>query len=408
MRKILFAIFLFCSAAMYSKKLKEGMYRAVLVLDEKNNIELPFNFDVLYKNKKPLIVIHNADERIEVDEIFLKDDSVIFKMPVFDTEFRAKMNKQGLDGVWINHYRKEKNTIKFKASHNDNRRFIAEKSNGPALFEGKWEVSFSPNKPDAYKAIGLFHHIEQSQLVYGTFLTETGDYRYLEGTQINNQLFLSCFDGSHAFLFIAKLDSSGQLFGEFYSGSHWKENWTGLKNEKFELKNAEQITRVLSANAKPNFSFSNLKAQMVSLEDAKFKNKPVLIQIMGSWCPNCMDESAYLSPIYSQYKDQGFEIIALAFEKTDNIDLAKKQLSRLQLRFGIQYEILTTGFSGKTKASELFPMLSEISAFPTLIFLNKQHQIVKVHTGFSGPATGKAFEEFKSATESFIHQLINQ
>ncbi|MEI6020959.1 MAG: TlpA disulfide reductase family protein [Bacteroidota bacterium] len=393
---------------MYSKKLKEGVYRAVLLLDEKNNIELPFNFEVLYKNKKPLIIIHNADERIEVDEIVLQGDSLIFKMPVFDTEFRTKISKQGLEGVWISHYRKENNYIKFKATYKNNSRFISDNTIKETLFEGKWEVTFSPNKIDAYKAIGLFHHIEQSQLIHGTFLTETGDYRYLEGAQNNNIIALSCFDGSHAFLFSAKLDSSGELKGDFYSGSHWKESWTAKKNNQFELKNAEETTRLLDANIPVSISFTNLEDKLVSLQDLKYKNKPVLIQIMGSWCPNCMDESAYLSPIYNQYKDQGFEIIALAFEKTNNIELAKKQLKRLQGRFNITYEILITGLSGKTKASELFPMLSEIRAFPTLISLNKQHQIVKIHTGFSGPATGKAYEEFKTNTESFIHQLINQ
>ena len=405
--RILICLF-FVVETMLANKLPEGLYRAVLLLDVEHNLELPFTFNFKYLHKKPTITIHNADENILVDEIVTKGDSFNFKMPVFDTEFKCKIIKNGLEGVWINHYRKEKNQIKFSATPLEQHRFPIPKAPETPSFEGKWEVTFSPGTTHTYKAIGLFHHVEQTQIVHGTFLTETGDYRYLEGVQSNNKLYLSCFDGSHAFLFIAQFDSLHQLQGKFYSGSHWQENWTGKKNDLFELKKAETITSILDAQKTPQFSFKNLDDKNISLQDAQFQNKPVLIQIMGSWCPNCMDESAMLSPFYNQYKDQGLEIIALAFEKTTDVEIAKKQLKRLQNRFDINYNILITGLSGKTNASEIFPMLSDISAFPTLIYLNKQHQIVKIHTGFSGPATGKAYDELKTNTESYIQKLINQ
>ncbi len=39
----------------------------------------------------------------------------------------------------------------------------------------------------------------------GTFLTTTGDYRYLQGSVSGNKLYLSTFDGGHAFIFIARI-----------------------------------------------------------------------------------------------------------------------------------------------------------------------------------------------------------
>ena len=56
----------------------------------------------------------NGDERIVVNEIVAKKDSLIFKMPVFDSEFRAKIHKDSLVGFWINYARKDKNKIPFK------------------------------------------------------------------------------------------------------------------------------------------------------------------------------------------------------------------------------------------------------------------------------------------------------
>ncbi len=129
---------------------------------------------------------------------------------------------------------------------------------------------------------------------------------------------------------------------------------------------------------------------------------------MGSWCPNCMDESAYLAQVYKQYRKEGLEIVALAFEKTNDFEKAKNQLLRLKKKFSIDYDILVTQQTGKEKAGEVLYALNKITAFPTTIFLNKEHKAVKIHTGFSGPATGKEYEGFKQSTESFIKQLLKE
>lgn len=403
----MFFIFILLVNFSFAAKLKPGTYRAVLVLDTINKIELPFNFDVVKKGKKLQIIIKNAEEKIVVDEITIKGDSVNFKMPVFDTEFRTKLVNGNLQGVWINHYRKEKNTIPFKAEFNNTNRFPFVPGKQNPYFEGRWETTFSPGKADSSKAIGVFNHIEQTDYIHGTFLTETGDYRFLEGMKVVNKLYLSCFDGSHAFLFIAE-HKDDKFTGTFYSGAHWKENWTAVKNEKFKLREADEITTIKNTNEKLTFSFPNLEGKTITLTDKKFENKPVIIQIMGSWCPNCMDESAYLSGVYKEYQKQGLEIIALAYEKTNDYEISKKQVTRLKTKFDIRYEILITSLTGKEKASESMAALNKIIAFPTTIFLNKQHDIVKIHTGFSGPATGNDYLAFKQKTEALINQLIKQ
>jgi len=405
--KILLLLFLLSNQA-FCKKIKEGTYRGVLIVDSIKNIEIPFNFDVQYKGKKPTIIIRNADERIFVDEITLKGDSVNFKMPVFDTEFKCVIVKNGLEGVWINHYKTENNLMKFKAVYNESRRFLFDEKNTDPYFEGKWETTFSPASKDSSKAIAVFHHVEQTNFVTGTFLTETGDYRYLEGIKSGNKLFLSGFDGMHAFLFIAEKQTNNTLIGVFYSGASWKESWVAKRNETFKLHDAEEITFIKNKDETLNFSFPDLEKNQVALSDQKYKNKVVIIQVMGSWCPNCMDESRYLTSIYSKYKQQGLEIIALAFEKTTDFEKAKTQVQRMKNRLGINYDILITQQSGAAKASEVLSAFNKISAFPTTIFLNKQHQVVKVHTGFSGPATGQEYEVYKTQTENSIEKLLRE
>lgn len=408
MRLLFTIIFLVFSLSMLSKKLKEGIYRGVLLLNAESGIELPFNFEVTQLKKKTVIIIHNADEKIIVNEINIKGDSVNFKMPVFDTEFRTKLVGNNLEGIWINHYKTSNNKIAFKAEFGNSKRFLFEPSKPKPLFEGKWEVTFSPGTKDESKSIGIFHHQEQTDFISGTFLTETGDYRYLEGMKNGDNLYLSCFDGSHAFLFTANYSDSNLVNGKFYSGATWQENWLANRNEDFKLANPEQITFVKNKETKLNFSFPSLTGKKVSISDKRYENKPLIIQIMGSWCPNCMDESAYLSEVYKHYKSEGLEIIALAFEKTTDFEKAKNQVMRLKLRFNMDYEVLITQQTGKDKAQEILPMLNKITAFPTTLFLNKKHEVVKIHTGFSGPATGKDFIQFKNETEFLIKNLLKE
>jgi len=402
---ILFLILI--SSSMFSKKLKEGNYRGVLLLNESEGIEVPFNFIVKYKGKNPTIIISNAEERIFVDEITIKGDSVNFKMPVFDTEFKTVLAGDSLEGVWINNYKTANNTIKFKARYGENKRFLFVPGKTNPLFEGRWEVSFSPETKDSSKAIGVLHHTEQTDYLTGTFLTETGDYRYLEGMRVGTKMYLSCFDGIHAYLFIAEF-SGDHITGKFYSGANWQETWTAKRNPDFELRDAEEISFVKNKDEKINFTFPDLEGKQISLSDKKFENKAIIVQVMGSWCPNCMDESVYFSALYKHYNSQGLEIVALAFERTTDFEKSRAQLIRLKNKLSINYPILVTQQTGKDKASEVLSALNAITAFPTTIFLNKEHKVVKVHTGFNGPATVNEYEVYKQRTESLIKNLLKE
>lgn len=401
-------LFLLLSATLYSQP-KQGIWRGSLLLNPEKALELPFNFELKLVYQKVQLIVHNADERIVVEETFLTKDSLNFKMPVFDTEFKTKLSGDTLlTGLWINHTKKENNTIAFKAQFGKTYRFLFPIEKPSDFFDGKWETTFSPATTDSSKAIGIFKRRAGSTVVEGTFLTETGDYRYLEGSEFNGKLYLSCFDGSHAFLFTAEHNGTAIAKGDFYSGATWHESWIARRNEQFELRDAEKLTYLKDPDAIITFSFNNTNNQTVSLSDAKFKDKVIIIQIMGSWCPNCMDETAYLAKLYKQYHKKGLEIIGLAYERTADPVKASNNIQRLKARFGVEYEVLITGLTGKDKASESLPFLNGIMAFPTTLILNKDHKVVSIYTGFNGPATGKAYENYVFKTEHLLNELLLQ
>ncbi|EMQ94251.1 hypothetical protein D778_00966 [Xanthomarina gelatinilytica] len=382
------------------KNLKVGTYQALLKVND--SLDMPFIFEVLSSNK---LQIFNAEEQIEVDEISYRNDSVFIKPPVFDSYIAAKLTETGLEGNYIKDDLNR--SVPFTAIYGKTKRF--ETSNkAETNVSGIWETTFSPNSDeDRYIAKGIFK--QDHQKVTGTFRTTTGDYRYLEGVLDGNQLKLSTFDGSHAFLFTATVTDS-TMQGMFYSGNHFKEPFVAKRNESFELPDANNLTFLKEGFDKLSFSFPDENGNMVSLEDERFKNKVVLVQIMGTWCPNCLDESKYLANYYKNNKNQDFEIIGLAFEYTKTEDKAFENIKRLKSRIDIEYPILLAqyGSSSKVSAQEKLPMLNHVLSYPTTIFIDKTGIVRKIHTGFNGPATGDKYTEFTNEFESFVSGLLEE
>ena len=304
-------------------------------------------------------------------------------------------------GNWVNYYKSADYKIPVSAYYGESRRFSKEYSNDFKEIHKMYEVSFSPNKKEEYKAIGLFK--TDGDKAWGTFATETGDYRYLEGNVVDDSLFLSTFDGSHAFLFEAKIEGDS-LKGMFYSGTHFKEDWIAFKNNSFQLSNPDSLT--FSNTNKIELELPNYKDSLININSDFFNSKVKLVQIMGSWCPNCLDESNYYTSLYNKYKEQGLEIIAVAFERTKNKESALFNLKKLKEKTSANYTFLLGGSTREDNPLDVFPMLNHIMSYPTTIYLNRENEIVKVHTGFYGPSTAKLFENYKKETEDFIEKLL--
>ena len=381
-------------------KLEKGTYRATLKVQD--NQDLPFIFEV---ENDSLLTIFNAEEKITVDEINYENDSVIIKTPVFEGYIKAKIDENGLKGFFV----KESldRIVEFSASKNKER-FSKKSSEVKASISGNWETVFSPNsESDKYIAKGIFR--QNKEKITGTFRTTTGDYRYLEGIIDGDSLKLSTFDGAHAFLFTAKVTDS-TMIGNFYSGNHWKEPFVAKRNENYELPKADSLTFLKDGFDKFDFSFPNEKGKLISLSDKKYQNKVVLVQIMGSWCPNCLDESKFYVNYLKENPNENIEIIGLAFQVAKTKELAFKRINRLEERIGISYPILLAqlGSADKILAQEKLPMLNHVLSYPTTIFIDKKGVVRKIHTGFNGPATGEKYLEYKKEFENFTASLLDE
>jgi thiol-disulfide isomerase/thioredoxin len=281
----------------------------------------------------------------------------------------------------------------------------AKNENGVPDFSGKYSVDFI-FEADTTPAIGIFKQVGDS--VTGTFLTETGDYRYLQGNVSNGMLQLSTFDGNHAYIFTASKGQDGKIIGEFYSGKTHMEFWEGIRDDNAQLADPESLTFLKKGFEKIEFSFPDVNGKKIGLNDEKYKNKVVILQLFGTWCPNCMDETKFLVPWYKEHQQRGVEIIGLAYERKDDFNYASTRVKKMIEKFNVPYDFVIAGTNNKEKASETLPQLNKIVAFPTTIFIGKDGKVKKIHTGFAGPGTGIYYDQFVEHFNETVNELLGQ
>ncbi len=386
---------------------RDGQWRAFL--ERKDAHHIVFNFEVKDSGGRKIVYMRNAGERLRVDSVTVEGDSVLIRMPFFESQLRGTLTADGnLEGVWIIHLADSFRAMPFKAYYGEGYRFRGDSSGrGMATVDGRWAAVFrSSNGKDTVFRVGEFS--QNGADVTGTFLDAGGDLRYLEGIMDGDTLKLSTWDGStHAYYFTALRRGDSLVDGMYYAGPVNYSTWSAVKDSAAHLRDQYAITK-WKKDMPFGFSFKDLDGHPVSFSDDRFKGKVVLVQIMGSWCPNCLDETRFLSKFYDEYHNKGVEIVSLAYERSTDFARSAKAVRLFQQGFDVKYPMLITGVTvgDPQKAAKTLPQLDDIANFPTTIFVNKKGQIEKIHTGFSGPGTGEHYEEQKREFDDQVNAML--
>lgn len=272
----------------------------------------------------------------------------------------------------------------------------------PASFSGRWSIDFAST---VNPAVGVFE-VDTNQITTGAILTPTGDYRYLAGRVDGDLLRLSTFDGAHAFLFHARMQADGTIKGDFWSGNWHHDTWTAVRDDNAALPDAFTQTAATGVGVE-DLAFRELDGRptrVADLLDAGGSPARVLY-LFGSWCPNCADAGAEMKRLKEKYGEQ-LTVVGLAFEQTEDFERSVRQVRLYAERHGAGWPVLIAGLADKAKASAELPVLDRVRAFPTTIFLNARNEIVAVHTGFNGPATGEEHRRQQKEFEGLIDRLI--
>lgn len=406
MVKTISILCLFISLSFFAKAdrvLQSGIWRASLVRDDGNNII--FNLDVEQRNGRTTLYIVNGKERMEVKDVRTVGDSLFVEMPVFESSFKLKVvSTDSLAGTWTKRGSVRDLNMPFTASARQKFRFAPVNGDATANVSGKWKIQFAKGKE-----LALGNFTQQGNVVNGSILTPTGDYRYLSGIVSGNLLQLSTFDGVHAMLFSAVVDGKELKDAKMFSSVAPEQQWSAIKDANASLPN-EKLTRIKDGeDGTLDFSFKDLNGKTVSIKDARYKGKVVVIQLMGSWCPNCMDETEFMSAYYNKNKSRGVEMIGLAYEYSTDINRSRASLKKFEKRFNIKYPLLITPVtvSDPQRTEKTLPQITPIKMFPTTLILDRQGRISEITTDFAGPGTGEYYTRFVEDFEKKMDRLIN-
>lgn len=348
--------------------------------------EVPFNLEVSDDSSKALLF--NGLEILSLD-VEKKKDKYIIPIQNFDNAIVLHKKDDQLKGQWIKYNKKQEYRLNIKGEEGSWDLDV----DYPNDFPKKWKISFLSSKGEIKDAILLFSKDNAS------ILTPTGDYRYLRPVFKDKKLNLYGFDGSFSFNFDG-FYTNKSFTGTMYSGRDWQQTFKATPNENFELLDATKVTSLNSQSL--NICLPNLlkTKTCISTQD----NKAKVIQIFGSWCPNCIDETKFISNFRKTNKtDVDFYIVS--FERGIDEKNSLKSLKKAKALYNIDYPILIGGLSKDVKVGDIFKGIVNFASFPTTIFVNKKGSIVEIHSGFSGPATGIYFERFKTQFSSLIKKI---
>jgi peroxiredoxin len=378
-----------------------GPWRGVFEL--RPGVEVPFNFEIKTGSKgQPEAFFRNGEESFEGGRVTQTTDSFFIELDQYDNELAFPVGQGALTGS-LRHQDKKGNPLTVRIEPGKLDRFPDNGATPAGNLSGTYDVTFTSADGKEEKVVGLFKQ-EGSRLT-GTFLRVTGDSRYLEGIVLGNEFYLSSFYGSGPAYYKGTFTADGHLTGESV-GARGATPFAGVLNPQAALPDPYKLTYLKPGYDAFSFSFPDVDGKTISLQDARFKNKVVIVTIGGTWCPNCVDEASFLAPWYKTNRERGIEVVSIQYERSTDTAFVRKVLTRMRDRYDIQYTQVFGGIADKQGVAASLPSLNTFLAFPTTIVIDRKGRVARIHTGYSGPATGPYYQEFLKEFNAEIDALV--
>ena len=345
--------------------------------------------------------IRNHDERIDLKVVHdtTVDHGFIAELPFFRTRLRGSWQREYFaSGHWEDITRDSSYWVAFTISP------VTTIDEKPCVkSETKRYKTVFQNASDTTEAIGQFTFCDD--LITGTFMTETGDYRHLHGVLKGTEMQFGTFDGAHLYFFKAQIHSDSITAGIFLSGNKWRQPWSALRDESYSLRDPNRIV-VPTGEVVSTISVTDISGKAVKLSPEFFQHHITVVEIMGTWCPNCLDASRFLDTLKSEIQDTTLRVMPILFERGESFAQWSQAAKKFFASRDLVPEYYFGGKASKKTAANLFPSLTDIVAFPTLIIVDREGKIAWVHTGFYGPGTGAYYQKNTSVLKNAILQML--
>jgi peroxiredoxin len=363
-----------------------------------NGAEIPFRMEFSASRASVAGSFFNGDERVPSTGGQLQEGSLRLNFDQYANRLEAAVTDGALEG----RYGREGRWYPFLA-HRAAVASSAGATNAPDI-GGLWEI---PTKSPKGEAAWRFIVRQKGADVSAAILRVDGDTGALTGTWRDGKFVLSHFSGARPNLLevtpaadgTLKIVQNGRTTLAALRPASARAQGLGEPTDPFHH------TGVKDASAPFTVAFPDLEGRTVSLNDARFRGKVVVLAISGSWCPNCHDEAPFLEDLYRQYRDQGLEVVALSFEEAEQL----KTLARLRAfikQYGIDYTVLVPGEPGQL--AEKLPQAENLNSWPTTFFLGRDGRVRSVHAGFAGRASGEFYAQTKQEVTGLVERLLGE
>lgn len=400
-RVILLLPLLLALSACGSSRVEPGTYRAVLEIP---GGDLPFGLVLAQEGGRWIAELVNGTRSVRVTDVQLDGGSLKMSMPGYLNRISLSARRGRLQGQFVLVGPGGKETRIALSAHRGTHRFFEQPLTDNADLSGRWALTLTDAEGRTTPAIAELR--QKFHEVNGTFRTTTGDYGDLAGEVRDDALYLSTFDGGRAWLVHARLTPRDQLQGTLWSASGTRHQFTARRDEGAALQDPYEITRIRDDTWTLGFTFPDETGKAISLADARFRGRVVVVTLTGSWCPNGQEAAAWLAPFYKERHDRGFEAVGLMFEHSRKFESAAEAVRRLRAAHAVEFPTLIAGISDKAAAAAEFPQLNGVHAFPTTLFIDRRARVRRIHTGFDGPATGPHYEEMTAQFASTVDELL--
>jgi thiol-disulfide isomerase/thioredoxin len=277
---------------------------------------------------------------------------------------------------------------------------------GAPSINGVWEVPVDTAKGE--KAWRLI--VDQKPAgVYATILRIDGDTGTISGRYDGQAFALSRFAGERptSLKITPNADGSLSLILIDQQGARELKAVRPAEARKAGLgapTDPTHHTSVQSAAETFRFSGKDLDGKAISNLDPRFKGKVVLLNIMGSWCPNCHDEAPFLAELDAKYRAKGLRIVGLDFEGAQEQIDDPSRLKAFIARYGLKYTVLIGGV--RSQVNEKLPQAVNLNAWPTTFFIGRDGKVHGTHVGFPSRGSGPYEKQARADIDHEIETLL--
>jgi len=383
---------------------QSGMWTGALDVGE--NKHIPFRLFLDLNSATPAGYFLNGPEQTSIPEILVHGDSLSLLFSEYGAAMRGIWDGKEWRGRFFR-YRTDTSSNYFAVApeHVIKDRPVSGSSAGLPLL-GDYQANIS-------SVLGIDSTTRakfwmKGDSIFGTLIAPDGDYGLLAGIQIGSKATLTRFTGWQAFLLELERQDT-HWTGRLYTRSGKPMELTLIPQPVLATEQHSSMSTTIKNWKKPfTFFGTTSTGKVLSSEDPSLKNKALLIDIMGTWCHNCMDAAPLLQQISSEFGKDGLVVIGLAFEISDNPEVAKKNLGLFQKRYGLTYPMLFCGSTNDENVGQkLRSQLNNFSGYPTTLFLNKKGIVKSIHVGFHGPGTGEEYQRQVQQYYKTVRELIH-